>query len=47
MMYVIRMILAFSHIMYEKAYWDQVRLNEMYFSLFDSSDAKTEQTSDE
>lgn len=47
MMYVIRMILAFSHIMYEEAYWDQVRLNDMYFSLFDSSDAKTEQTSDE
>ena len=46
-MYVIRMILAFSHVMYDEAYWDQVRLNEMYFSLFDSSDAKTETTSDE
>jgi len=47
MMYVIRMILAFSHVMYDEAYWDQVMLNEMYFSLFDSTDAKTEPTSDE
>ena len=45
MMYVVRMILAFSHIMYEEAYWDQVRLNEMYLSLFDNFSAK--QSSDE
>ena len=45
-MYVIRMILAFSHVMYNEAYWDQVRLNEMYFSLFDNINAKTEPTFD-
>lgn len=47
MMYVIRMILAFSHVMYDEAYLDQVRLNEMYFYLFDNINAKTEQPSDE
>lgn len=46
-MYVIRMILAFSHVMYDEAYWDHVMLNEIYFSLFDSSDANTDTTSDE
>jgi hypothetical protein len=35
-MYVIHMIIAFSQVMYEEAYWDQVRLNEIYFSLFDN-----------
>jgi hypothetical protein len=46
-MYVIRMILAFSCVMYEEAYWNQVSINEMYFSLFDNINAKTETTSDE
>ncbi len=46
-MYFIRMIIAFSQVRYEEAYWEQVRLNEMYFSLFDNAHAKAEQSSDE
>jgi hypothetical protein len=46
-MFYIRLIIAFSHVLYEEAYWDQVRLNEMYFYLFDNANAKTEPTSDE
>lgn len=36
-----------SCVMYEEAYWNQVSINEMYFSLFDNINAKTETTSDE
>lgn len=46
-MFYLRLILALAHIRYEEAYWDQVTLNEMYFTLFDNSHAKTEQPSDE
>ena len=34
-MFYLRLILALAQVRYEEAYWDQVRLNEMYFSLFD------------
>ena len=46
-MYFIHMILSFCQIQHEEACLDHVRLNEMYFSLFDNINATTEPTSDE